>query len=154
MDEVGHNHGIISLSGRLLDYANTFIHEELVREGINDILPCHGDILYAVFRKRGQKVTEIAAMTHRSKSTVSAMVEKLRDLGYLKKERDKDDPRAQVISPTPKGEAIMPVFFKISERLMHKLSSNLSEDEKITLESLLSRALQSFEHKDEAAKGL
>jgi DNA-binding MarR family transcriptional regulator len=145
MDEVVSDYGIISLAGKLRDYANDFIHEELMQEGICDLLPCHGDILYAVFKKREVKVTEIAALTHRSKSTVSSMVDKLRDLGYVTKLKDEHDPRALVISPTQKAEAIMPVFKRISMNLTKRLLQEFTDEELKTLERLLKRAVVGFE---------
>ncbi len=147
MDELKHDYGIVSLSGKFVDEANCFIRYELVKAGITDILPCHGDILHACFKKPGIKVTEIAKLTHRSKSTVSAMVDKLIALGYLEKIRDKNDPRAVCIHPGKKALDIFETFKSISEKMNAKLEQELSSEEIHTLQELLSKALSSFQKK-------
>lgn len=145
MDELKRNYSIVSLSGKIVDEANSFLKAALVKAGITDILPCHGDILYACFKKPGIKVTEIAKLTHRSKSTVSAMVDKLRALGYLEKLADKNDPRAICIHPSKKALAMSEVFENISSKMNADFENKLSPEEIQTLESLLAKALQSLQ---------
>ncbi|HAR79549.1 MAG TPA: hypothetical protein DCR21_01840 [Succinivibrionaceae bacterium] len=145
MDELKRNYSIVSLSGKIVDEANSFLKAALVKAGITDILPCHGDILYACFKKPGIKVTEIAKLTHRSKSTVSAMVDKLRALGYLEKLADKNDPRAICIHPSKKALAMSEVFENISSKMNASFENKLSLEEIQTLESLLAKALQSLQ---------
>ena len=145
MDELKRNYSIVSLSGKIVDEANSYLKAELVKAGITDILPCHGDILYACFKKPGIKVTEIAKLTHRSKSTVSAMVDKLRALGYLEKLADKNDPRAICIHPSKKALAMSEVFENISSKMNASFENKLSLEEIQTLESLLAKALQSLQ---------
>ena len=145
MDELKRNYSIVSLSGKIVDEANSFLKAALVKAGITDILPCHGDILYACFKKPGIKVTEIAKLTHRSKSTVSAMVDKLRALGYLEKLADKNDPRAISIHPSKKALAMSEVFENISSKMNASFENKLSLEEIQTLESLLAKALQSLQ---------
>lgn len=62
------------LAGRLSEAASAFILESLKREGISELLPCHGDILHVLTEQDTATVMELARLTHRSKSTVSALV--------------------------------------------------------------------------------
>ncbi|MCR5536438.1 MAG: MarR family transcriptional regulator [Succinivibrio sp.] len=145
MAEINHDYMVVSLAGKLRDKANSFIKDELNKAGIADLLPCHGDILHACFVQPGIKVTEIAKLTHRSKSTVSVMVDKLKALGYLEKVADKDDPRAMSIHPSQKAYAIFDSFKSISNEMNQKFAGSLSDDELQTLQELLSRAIKALE---------
>ena len=69
------------LAGRLSEATTTFILESLKREGMGELLPCHGDILHVLTEQETATVMELSRLTHRSKSTVSALVTKLVDLG-------------------------------------------------------------------------
>ena len=71
------------LAGRLSEATSTFILESLKREGMGELLPCHGDILHVLTEQETATVMELSRLTHRSKSTVSALVTKLVDLGYV-----------------------------------------------------------------------
>jgi len=144
MEQIEKDLGIISKAAKLNDEADSFIKDELTKAGIRDLLPCHGDILYACFKSPGIRITQIASLTHRSKSTVSAMVDKLKKLGYLEKTADKDDPRAICIHPTQKALSIADTFRDISTRLNEKLGQKLSYEEMEKLSALLLKAIGSF----------
>lgn len=75
------------LAGRLSEAASNFILTALKREGCGELLPCHGDILHVLTRQETATVVELCRLTRRSKSTASALVAKLVDLGYLQRER-------------------------------------------------------------------
>lgn len=132
----------IHLAGRFLERANDTIARALEREGLgDDILPSHGDIFNVLFHApEGLGVRALAERTHRSKSTVSVLTDRLEKRGYLTKIRDEQDARLTVLRLTEKGRALQPVFARITEDLMAGTTRYLTETEVRTLEALLTKA--------------
>lgn len=134
----------VSSASRLLDFANQYILRELDAIGVNDLHPSHGDILAQLFAQDGLTVTELAVRTQRSKSTVSVLVDRLCESGYLAKCRLPTDQRAITVRLTQKAWQLEPQFQKISESLNKRLTKALNEEEADMLESLLTRMTESF----------
>lgn len=132
------------LAGRLSEAASAFILESLKREGISELLPCHGDILHVLTEQDTATVMELARLTHRSKSTVSALVTKLVDLGYVARERSAEDSRVINLRLTEKGRAFIPVSERISSELDALVTSSLTPDEARFAEALFARILNGF----------
>ena len=120
------------LAGRLSEATSTFILESLKREGMGELLPCHGDILHVLTEQETATVMELSRLTHRSKSTVSALVTKLVDLGYVARERSAEDSR------------VIPVSKRISSELDALVTRSLTPDEARFAEALLARILNGF----------
>lgn len=138
------NRSLVHYSGRLTERANAFIAQELKSHGVEDIAPCHGDILIQLYKNDGALVTELARRARRTKSTMSVMVDKLEKLGYVRKMRNPEDNRAIGVYLTDKGLALRPTFEAISERLNAKVFSPLSEEEADQLETLMQKVLNTF----------
>ncbi|KXT33675.1 MAG: MarR family winged helix-turn-helix transcriptional regulator [Sutterella wadsworthensis] len=132
------------LAGRLSEATSTFILESLKREGMGELLPCHGDILHVLTEQETATVMELSRLTHRSKSTVSALVTKLVDLGYVARERSAEDSRVINLRLTEKGRAFIPVSKRISSELDALVTRSLTPDEARFAEALLARILNGF----------
>lgn len=135
------------LAGRLSEAASNFILNALKREGYGDLLPCHGDILHVLTRQETATVVELARLTRRSKSTASALVAKLVDLGYIEKERSAADSRVVHLRLTEQGRAFLPVSERISRELHDIVTKGLSEDDVRLTETLLVGVLNHFDEK-------
>ncbi len=84
---------------------------------------------------------DIAQKINRTKPTVTALINKLEKLGYLKREVSSQDNRYTNIVLTKKGENFKPVFEKISKDLNEMLYKNLSAEEADILEELLRKII-------------
>jgi DNA-binding MarR family transcriptional regulator len=73
---------------------------------------------------------EIAERIGRDKSTVTALVKKLIDFGYVQKEQDRDDSRVTLITLTRKGRALRSDFEEISVILLERVYRGFSNGEK------------------------
>ena len=82
---------------------------------------------------------DIADTIHRTRPTVTVLVDKLEKTGYLKREISQEDNRYTYIVLTKKGQDFKPVFEKISQNLNDMLYKNLSEQEADILENLLQK---------------
>jgi DNA-binding MarR family transcriptional regulator len=135
---------IAFFSGRLVDFANRFIASELVRRGVEGIVPSHGDILCALFEEDGLPVSEIARRTHRTKSTICVLASKLEGNGYVERRPDPADRRAVGLWLTEKARGLKPVFEAISSDLADRITQSLSPEEAIVLGNLLARVVRNW----------
>jgi DNA-binding MarR family transcriptional regulator len=135
---------VASLISHIRDSVNRFIIEELVSHGIQGIVPSHGDILMYLYHHNHVTMKELAEHIHRSKPTVTILVNKLVDHGYVIKEKDANDKRATYIKLTQKGKELQPIFKAISARLKELMYGSFSEEEGMKLENLLENLLGRF----------
>jgi DNA-binding MarR family transcriptional regulator len=131
---------IISLISSVRDRANKFILDELSAKGIKDLAPSHGAILACLYKNGGKvKMNELAKSINRDKSTLTALVNKLHNLGYVKKSNDDCDKRVTYVSLTKRGDDIKDGFFEISKKLLDAVYCGFSDEEKYLLAKLLNK---------------
>ena len=128
---------MLSLVSKIHEKGNRFIIEELKNNGAKGLAPSHGDILVCLYKNSKMTMKDIANCIHRTKPTVTVLVDKLEKLGYLKREASDKDNRSTNIVLTQKGEDFKTTFKKISNDLNKMLNKNLSENEVKLLEELL-----------------
>lgn len=128
---------ILSLISKIHEKGNRFIIEELKNSGAEGLVPSHGDILVCLYKNSKMTMKDIANCIHRTKPTVTVLVDKLEKLGYLKREVSDKDSRFTNIVLTQKGEDFQTTFEKISKDLNEMLYKNLSNKEVEILEELL-----------------
>ena len=130
---------LLSLISKIREKGNRFIIEELKRNGIEGLVPSHGDILVCLYEQNKMTMKDISDKIRRTRPTVTVLVDKLEKLGYVKREVSKEDSRYTYIVLTKKGSDFKPLFEKISNGLNDMLYKNLSDIEADTLEKLLEK---------------
>ena len=133
---------MLSLVSRIHEKGNRFIIEELKNNGAEGLVPSHGDILVCLYKNSKMTMKDIANCIHRTKPTVTVLVDKLEKLGYLKREASNEDNRSTNIVLTQKGEDFQTTFEKISKNLNEMLYKNLSPEESELMEKLLRKVLK------------
>lgn len=134
--------GMLSLVSKIHEKGNRFIIEELKNNGAEGLVPSHGDILVCLYKNSKMTMKDIANCIHRTKPTVTVLVDKLEKLGYLKREASNEDNRSTNIVLTQKGEDFQTTFEKISKDLNEMLYKNLSPEESELIEKLLRKVLK------------
>ncbi len=127
----------VALISRIREKANRFIIRELKAHGIDGIVPSHGDILAQLFHGEKYTMKELAEKIHRTNPTVTVLIDKLVDYGYVVKEKSLDDSRVTFIKLTEKGLALKPSFQEISEKLNAIIYKDLSHEDTQLFEELL-----------------
>ena len=127
---------IFSHASRLRESGNRFILAELEKVGLSDIAPSHGDILVRLLA-----CGACNKQVHRTKSTVTALVEKLERNGYVLRIPDPEDSRGVLVRLTDKGRALEPAFEAISNGLQRLITDRLSEEEAALLDRLLDKCV-------------
>jgi DNA-binding MarR family transcriptional regulator len=135
---------VISMISRIRQKINGVIISEISKQGIEGIVVSHGDILYALFKKKKMTMAEIAGKIGKDKSTVTALVNKLVLCGYVSKERDTEDARVTYVELTAKGRELEPVFEEISQKVLKVFYTDISGEEKEELFRLLSKIEKNF----------
>lgn len=130
---------ILSLISKIHEKGNRFIIEELKNNGVEGLVPSHGDILVCLYKNNKMTMKDIANCIHRTKPTVTVLVDKLEKLGYLKRAASDKDSRSTYVILTQKGEDFKATFDQISNNLNKMLNKNLSENEVKLLEELLKK---------------
>lgn len=130
------------LSSRIRELGNNFIISKLKENGYGELSPSHGDILVVLYKKNKLTMKEIADKIHRTKATLTVLVDKLEKLELIKREKSSEDSRITYITLTTKGEELKPVFNKISNELNSMLYQNLSREEAKQLDYLLEKMLK------------
>ena len=130
---------ILSLISKIHEKGNRFIIEELKNNGVEGLVPSHGDILVCLYKNNKMTMKDIATCIHRTKPTVTVLVDKLEKLGYLKRAASDKDSRSTYVILTQKGEDFKATFDQISNNLNKMLNKNLSENEVKLLEELLKK---------------
>lgn len=135
---------VISLISKIREKVNRFITQEMAKQGIDGIATSHGDIIYALLQKPRLTMADISRTIHKDKSTVTALVDKLVRLGYVTKERDKEDTRVVYVALTGKGRELETVFEAISAELLNQFYLNVTEQEQEVLLRILVKINNNF----------
>jgi MarR family transcriptional regulator, organic hydroperoxide resistance regulator len=132
----------IALISRIREKANAFIMRELGSHGLEAIVPSHGDILVSLFSGEKYTMKELAERIHRTKPTVTVLIDKLVEHGYVVKEKSATDNRVTYIKITEKGLALKPTFDAISEKLNAIIYGSLTDEEAKYMEDMLCKIFQ------------
>lgn len=135
---------VVALTSRISEKAHRLIIRELENNGIHGIVPSHGSILAMLFSGTKYTMRELADKINRTKPTVTVLVDKLVELGYVIKEKSVEDSRVTFISLTEKGAALQPVYVAVSDKLNVAVYQNLSEEEAELVEKLLDKINQNL----------
>lgn len=131
----------LSLISKIHEKGNKFIIQELNSIGVTDLAPSHGDILVMLYQYNKLTMKDIAEKIHRTKPTVTILVNKLEKLGFVKREKSSEDSRITYIMLTSKSEDFKPIFEKISKDLNKMLFKNLTNNEVQLLDELLEKMI-------------
>lgn len=83
----------------------------------------------------------LASFSHRTRATTTVLVDKLEEMGLVRREKSDNDARSVVVVLTNKGEKLRDKFDSISRRLTTLVYSALDKTESETLEGLLEKIL-------------
>lgn len=130
---------------RIKEKANKFIINELENCGIKGIVPSHGHILVILYQSKKHTMKELAEKIHRTKPTVTVLVDKLVQHGYVEKQKSAVDNRVTYITLTAKGWQLKPAFDLISEKLNAIIYGDFTDQQAQTFEKILANINQNLD---------
>ena len=96
---------------RILVRAHRIIQGELLRQGIDDLVPSHGAVLeYLNQAGIPQPVTELVVALKRPKSSITKATDCLEHCGYVFKKPNPGDGRSYLVGLTPAGSEVLQRF--------------------------------------------
>jgi DNA-binding MarR family transcriptional regulator len=124
---------------------NRFLVHELKKSGFSGLGPSHGGIFLHLFNNEQVTMKELAKAIRRDKSTITALVGKLVERGYVKKETSLDDQRTVHVRLTEKGKAFQPVFEQISDRLIRRIWQGVDPSDQKAMIRILQQIESNFQ---------
>lgn len=123
----------------------SFIEKKLIENGLDALIPSHGNILTALYENNGKlTMKRIAEITGKDKSTITPLVNKLLELGYISKVKDETDKRVTYIILTGKGNQIKDKYNAISDEVYATAYKDFSQEEKEIFLKLLKKINNNF----------
>ena len=126
---------------RILDAADQLMHRlsedhsaEFLEIGIT--MP-QAKVLYLAAAEGGLRMSVLAARLHVTLSTVSGLVDRLVDAGFLARHDDPLDRRQVVVSATPAGLALIERFRELNRRQLRDLLDRLPEADLAVIEQAI-----------------
>lgn len=142
-------HDAIMSISRIHAMTQKWLTDELTAAGMAGVVPSHGDVLTCLFRNGPTAMHDLAAFSHRTRPTTTVLVDKLEQMGLVRRERSDDDARSTVVALTDVGEALRGRFQSISRRLVRLVYSSLDKGEAEIFEGLLGKILAHLKTKTE-----
>ncbi|WP_243373778.1 MarR family transcriptional regulator [Geotalea sp. SG265] len=130
---------IAHIIGVVREKINRYLARELERCAVKGLVASHGSILYHLFQEEQVSMKKLAEVVGRDKSTVTVLVDKLVNLGYVTKNSSGPDQRYSYVSLTKDGRALEPAFREISDNLLATIFKNVSEKERNEVVRILSK---------------
>ncbi|MGD8544783.1 MAG: MarR family transcriptional regulator [Candidatus Bathyarchaeota archaeon] len=113
----------------------------LKKAGIDEINPAQGRILFVLWKKDEIPISELAKRTLLSKSTLTSMIDRLGEAGYVVRVRSKKDRRTILIKRTEKDKLLEKKYIQVSNEMIDLFYRGFTTEEIDTLEDYLKRIL-------------
>lgn len=113
------------------------------------INPGQGRILFALWEKDGISIRDLVKRTSLGKSTLSTMLKRMRNEGYLKIEHPPGNERTKFVYVLQQSKQIESSFQKLSEEMDNIYYKDFTNEEITEFEKNLERVLHNLdEHKE------
>ncbi|WP_418764749.1 MarR family winged helix-turn-helix transcriptional regulator [Mailhella sp.] len=114
---------------RILVRAHRIIQKELLKQGVDDLVPSHGAVLeYLSQAGMPQPVTELVVALKRPKSSITKATDCLEHGGYVFKKPNPGDGRSYLVGLTPSGRDVLEHFRAAYSALEKKLFASISDE--------------------------
>lgn len=132
------------LVARLHQVSGRVFAKKLKEYGIEEINPAQGRILFVLWENDGIPIRALAEKTMLEKSTLTSMLDRLEDAGYVTRTPSKEDRREIIISRTEKDRAFQKLYNEVSEDMTRLFYEGLTEKEVDQFEAWMRRILDNM----------
>ena len=124
------------------------IFARMLKDHDIEINPAQGRIMFALWQQDGIPIQELAQRTSLGKSTLTSMLNRLEDLGYITRTRSEADRRIILIQRTAKDRALQDTYERVSDEMSAVCFEGFSVPEIQALENALERVLENLANAD------
>lgn len=113
----------------------------LTKYDLSEISPAQGRILFVLWQKDGISIQELARKTSLGKSTLTSMLDRLEQAGFVKRVPSQEDRRAILIKLTEKDKECRDLYTKITKEKTELFYKGFASKEIDAFENYLQRIL-------------
>ncbi len=125
-----------------------YLDNEIRYNDVKDLVPSYVDILLALYVNDGKmRMNEISECVGKDKSTITVLVNRLEERGYVKKVKSDLDKRVTNISPTDKGLDVQKTVMRFSKDINNIAFKGFNAKEKKEFFSYLRKIQENFNDK-------
>lgn len=129
------------------------IFETILRQyGLSEISPAQGRVLFALWKNDNVPIQELARRTSLSKSTLTAMLDRLEEQGLIVRVASDRDRREILIRLTPKDRSLRDAYARVSEEMADIILAGFAQHEITDLEDKLRRILKNLSDHEDGAR--
>ncbi len=132
------------LVAKIHQVAGRVFTKKLKEHNISEINPAQGRILFVLWENDGIPIRALAEKTMLEKSTMTSMLDRLEEMGYIKRVPSKEDRREILIRRTEKDKAFQKLYSEVSEDMTKLFYRGLSGQEIDQLEAGLRKVLDNI----------
>ncbi|MFX0170900.1 MAG: MarR family winged helix-turn-helix transcriptional regulator [Candidatus Hodarchaeota archaeon] len=133
------------LMAKIHQISGRIFAKKLKKYGITEINPAQGRILFALWRNNGLSIVELSKETALSKSTLTSMLDRLENIGHVKRVHSEEDRRNILIYLTEKNIKLQDKYVEVSLDMIKLYYSGFSVEEIDLFEAFLDRILNNLE---------
>ncbi len=133
------------LIAKIHHLAGRIFARKLKEYRLDEINPGQGRILFALWKKDGVSIQELAKRTLLGKSTLTSMLDRLEEAGFVVRVPSTEDRRKILIRLTEKDKAMRDVYLEVSEEMKELFYRGFESGEIDEFEKSLKRILANLE---------
>lgn len=109
-----------------------------------EINPAQGRIMFALWKKDGISINQLAQKTQLKKSTLTSMLDRLEKMGYIRRQYSKKDRRKILIKRTKKDRETEKKYVEVSEEMTRLFYKGFSTSDINKFEEALEHILNNL----------
>ncbi len=117
------------------------VFNRLLREHGIELNSAQGRILFVLWEEDGIPITELAHATMLSKSTLTSMLDRLEEMGHIRREHSPEDRRVTLIAVTERNRLLRDRYDQVSREMTELFYEGFTLDEIVAFEVGLRRIL-------------
>lgn len=136
------------LVAKIHQVAGRIFAKKLKKYNINEINPAQGRILFVLWETDGIPISMLSEKTLLKKSTLTSMLDRLEDMGYIVRIPSKNDRRKIIIKRTEKDKAFQNLYIQVSNEMTDLFYNEFTEKEIDQIEAWLKKILDNLTNVD------
>ncbi|GKX66453.1 MarR family winged helix-turn-helix transcriptional regulator [Inconstantimicrobium mannanitabidum] len=142
------------LVSKIHQLAGRIFTKKLKDYDLYDLNSAQGRIIFVLWQNDEISIQELSKRTSLEKSTLSRMLERLENSGYIQRIASADDRRKTLVKLTPKNEELKDAYEEVSNDMLDLFYKGFTEDEIDEFESYLKKIHENlFQFEKNSKKG-
>lgn len=125
------------------------VFEKLLNEhGISEFNGAQGRILFVLWEKDGITASELSQKTGLAKTTLTSMLDRLEEMGHIRRTSSQNDRRALKIVLTPEARMLEDKYNSVSDEMNDIFYGGFNDEEILAFETYLGKVLKNLLKKE------